>query len=101
MQRRGLLGMFAAGVGASILPSGIIMPIRSIIQPLPLSGTRTGRITLPAPAGGAWKSVKVSGASPFIGVGSFITFAGDPNRYEVTEKFGDILELEVAGVRTA
>jgi hypothetical protein len=92
--------MFAAGVGASILPSGIIMPVRSIIQPQPLSGTRTGRITLPAPQGGAWKTVKVLGVAPFVGVGSFITFAGDSNLYTITEKFGDILELEVAGERT-
>lgn len=31
--RRGLLGMFAAGAGAAILPSGILMPVRPIILP--------------------------------------------------------------------
>jgi hypothetical protein len=29
--RRGLLGMFAAGMAAAVLPSGIIMPVRKII----------------------------------------------------------------------
>lgn len=31
--RRGLLGMFAAGAAASVLPSGVIMPVRKIIVP--------------------------------------------------------------------
>jgi hypothetical protein len=30
MNRRGLLGMFAAGIGATILPSGIVMPVRAL-----------------------------------------------------------------------
>lgn len=29
--RRGLMGMFAAGVGAAILPSGVIMPVKNIL----------------------------------------------------------------------
>lgn len=29
--RRGLLGMFAAGAAAAVLPSGVIMPVRRII----------------------------------------------------------------------
>jgi hypothetical protein len=33
MNRRGLLGMFAAGVAAAVLPSGVIMPVRAIIVP--------------------------------------------------------------------
>ena len=31
--RRGLLGMFAAGVGAAILPSKVLMPVKSILLP--------------------------------------------------------------------
>lgn len=31
--RRGLLGMFAAGAAAAVLPSGIIMPVKRIIVP--------------------------------------------------------------------
>lgn len=31
--RRGLLGMFAAGAAAAVLPSGIIMPVRKIVVP--------------------------------------------------------------------
>jgi hypothetical protein len=34
--RRGLLGMFAAGVAAAVLPSGVAMPVRKIIVPSPL-----------------------------------------------------------------
>jgi hypothetical protein len=36
--RRGLLGMFAAGAGAAIPPSGIAMPVRKLwVPPLGLS----------------------------------------------------------------
>lgn len=31
--RRGLLGMFAAGAAAAILPSGVIMPVRKVWAP--------------------------------------------------------------------
>jgi hypothetical protein len=31
--RRGLLGMFAAGVAAAVLPSGVIMPVRRLALP--------------------------------------------------------------------
>lgn len=29
--RRGLMGMFAAGVAAAVLPSGVIMPVKNIL----------------------------------------------------------------------
>lgn len=32
--RRGLMGMFAVGVAAAVLPSGVIMPVKNI-QPHP------------------------------------------------------------------
>lgn len=38
LTRRGLLGMFAAGAAAAVLPSGVIMPVRKILVPRRFDG---------------------------------------------------------------
>lgn len=49
LTRRGLLGMFAAGVGAAVLPSGVIMPVKKVwTPPLDFGMWQDAAMTIPA-----------------------------------------------------